>query len=186
MAPLYLVLLHHPVFNKRGDVVVTAITNMDIHDLARIAKTYGVRGVFVANPVRSLRLLSDKIIEHWNRGYGATYNETRREALSLVTTVADLDQAILEVERERGERPVLIATSARESERRVSFAALRERLAAESVPHLLMLGTGWGLTPEILDRAELFLEPIRGVGEYNHLPVRAAAAIMLDRLLSAR
>jgi hypothetical protein len=183
VSALYLVLLHHPVYDKRGEVVATAVTNMDIHDLARIARTYELRGVFVSTPVRALRLLAEKILEHWRTGYGAFYNETRREALALVRTVADLDQAILEIERVAGDRPVLVATSAKPGDRRTSFADLRERLRASGPPHLLILGTGWGLTREIIDRADFVLEPIRGVGDYNHLPVRAAAAIMIDRLL---
>lgn len=183
MAPLYVILVHWPVYNKRGDVVTTAVTNMDIHDLARIGKTYGIRGLFIATPVRALRLLAEKIIDHWENGYGATYNETRKVALSLARTVGDLDRAILEIEKETGERPTLIATSAREGERRSGFAEVSARLAAGKSPHLLVLGTGWGLTSEIVDRAEIVLEPIRGVADYNHLPVRAAAAILLDRLL---
>jgi hypothetical protein len=182
-APLYVVLLHHPVYDKHGEVVATAVTNMDVHDLARIGKTYGVSGVYIATPVRALRLLAEKILEHWRTGFGAEYNETRREALALVRTVVDLDAAILEVERGAGERPVLVATTARDADGRISFAELRARLATSAAPHLLILGTGWGLTKEILERADLILEPIRGVTEYNHLPVRAAAAIMLDRLL---
>lgn len=186
MAPLYVVLLHHPVYDKQGRIVSTAVTNMDVHDLARIGTTYGVRGLFIATPVRALRLLVAKIMEHWRTGFGATYNETRREALALVRLVSDLDQTILEIERETGEAPVLVATSAREGERRVTFAGLRRRLREERAPHLLVLGTGWGLAPEVMDRVDLILEPIRGVGAYNHLPVRGAAAIMLDRLLGER
>ncbi len=183
MAPLYVVLLHHPVYDKHGQVVATAVTNMDVHDLARIAKTYGVRGVYIATPVRALRLLAEKILEHWRTGFGAEYNETRREALALAHTVVDLDAAVLEIEREAGERPILVATSAKEGAGRTSFVDLRGRLRAPGAPYVLVLGTGWGLTREILDRADLVLEPIRGVAGYNHLPVRAAAAIMLDRLL---
>jgi hypothetical protein len=186
VAPLYVVLLHHPVYDKRGDVVATAVTNMDVHDLARIGKTYGVSGIYIATPVRALRLLAEKILEHWRTGFGAEYNETRREALALVQTVVDLDEAIVEVERAAGERPVLIATTAKIGESRTSFADLRTALAADTRPHLLILGTGWGLTREIMARADLILEPIRGVADYNHLPVRAAAAIMLDRLVSHR
>ena len=186
MSPLYVALLHHPVYDKHGDVVATAVTNMDVHDLARIGKTYGVSGIFIATPVRALRLLAEKILEHWRTGFGAEYNETRREALALVRTVVDLDAAILEIEHGSGERPVLVATSAKEGEGRTSFEEFRARLLAGSKPHLLMLGTGWGLTREILARADLVLEPIRGVSGYNHLPVRAAAAITLDRLLAPR
>jgi hypothetical protein len=79
---------------------------------------------------------------------------------------------------------VLVATSAKSGEGRVSFAELRRQLRADPAPHLLILGTGWGLTREVMDRADLVLEPIVGVGSYNHLPVRAAAAIMLDRLMA--
>jgi hypothetical protein len=182
--PLYVVLLHHPVYDKNGEIVATAVTNMDVHDLARIGKTYGVAGVFISTPVRALRLLAEKIIDHWQKGFGAQYNETRREALSLVQTVADLDAAMLEIERKNGEPPVLVATSAKSGPGRLGFSDLRARLASSSSPHLLILGTGWGLTKEVVDRADFVLEPIRGVSEYNHLPVRAAAAIMLDRLLA--
>lgn len=185
MAPLYVVLLHHPVYDKQGRIVTTAVTNMDVHDLARIGMTYGVRAVFIATPVRALRLLVDKIMEHWRSGFGATYNETRRQALSIVRLVSDLDRAILEIEREHREAPVLVATSAREGERRIRFGDLRERLHSDPRPHLLVLGTGWGLAAEIMDQVDLILEPIRGVGDYNHLPVRGAAAIILDRLLGS-
>lgn len=185
-APLYVVLLHHPVYDRHRRVVATAVTNMDVHDLGRIGLTYGVRSVFVATPVRALRLLVNKILEHWQVGFGATYNETRRVALDRVRAVADLDSTILEIERETGEKPCLVATSAKEGERRIGHCELRERLARETTPHLLILGTGWGLTGEILDRADLILEPVRGAGDYNHLPVRAAAAIMLDRLCGER
>ncbi len=131
-----------------------------------------------------MRLLAEKILEHWRTGFGAEYNETRREALALVHTVADLDAVVLEVERDVGERPVLVATSAKTGANRTSsFAISASVFAGWRAPHLLILGTGWGLTEEILDRADLVLEPIRGPADYNHLPVRAAAAIMLDRLL---
>jgi hypothetical protein len=50
-------------------------------------------------------------------------------------------------------------------------------------PFLLLLGTGWGLTEECFESADLILEPIAGAGQYNHLSVRSAAAIMLDRLV---
>ena len=48
--------------------------------------------------------------------------------------------------------------------------------------YLLLFGTGWGMTNEVMNKADLILEPIRGKAEYNHLSVRAAVAIILDRL----
>jgi hypothetical protein len=65
----------------------------------------------------------------------------------------------------------------------MSFAAMRERMAEEdAAPVLILLGTGFGLAPAAREQADLALEAIRGVGDYNHLSVRAAASIILDRL----
>ena len=78
--------------------------------------------------------------------------------------------------------PYLVATSARPRPGASTFEALAARLASDETPCLLVLGTGYGLTEEVFARCETHLEPIRGVAGYNHLSVRAAAAIMLDRL----
>jgi hypothetical protein len=186
MADLYLALLHHPVLDKNGVIVTTAVTNIDIHDIARSAATYGVRRFFVVTPVRALRALSAKIIEHWETGFGSTYNVTRKEALALVGIETDLDGALVAIERETGERPTLVVTSARPAAETIGFGALRQRLATAAGPYLLVFGTGWGLAPEVLQRADLRLEPVLGPTPYNHLSVRAAAAIILDRLHGAR
>ena len=185
MADLYLALLHHPVLDKNGLVVTAAVTNMDIHDIARSARTYGVRAFYVATPIKALRVLAAKIIEHWQTGYGSTYNATRKDALSLVRLERDLDSIILAVERETGMRPRLVATSARGGPNRTTFAGLRSQLEASPEPHLIVLGTGWGLAPEVTERADVMLEPLRGPSDYNHLSVRSAAAVILDRLRSA-
>jgi len=182
MAELYVALLHHPVYDKNGAVVTTAVTNLDVHDISRLARTFGVRGFYVCTPVPTLRRLVARIMRHWETGPGSTYNTTRKEALSVVRLVADLDEATADVERETGTLPHLVATSARPGPRRITFPTLRRRLDATGGPVLLVLGTGWGLTEEVLERVDEILEPIAGTGTYNHLSVRAAAAIMLDRL----
>jgi len=186
MADLFLALLHHPVLDKNGQIVTTAVTNMDIHDIARTACTYGVRRFFVVTPIRALRALSERIIDHWETGFGSTYNLTRKEALALVRIEPDLDGAIVAIERETGTCPTIIVTSARPSPDAVCFDALRAHLAAATEPQLLVFGTGWGLAPEVLARADLRVEPIFGPTPYNHLSVRSAAAIILDRLYGAR
>src|SRR5215468_7727239 len=186
MADLFLALLHHPVLDKNGQIVTTAVTNMDIHDIARSAATYGVRRFFVVTPVRALRALSEKIIEHWETGFGSTYNATRKEALALVAVEPDLDGVLVAIERECGQRPTIVATSARSSGAAVRFGDLRQRLQTAPGPFLVLFGTGWGLAPEVLARADLRLEPIAGPTSYNHLSVRSAAAIILDRLYGTR
>ena len=56
----------------------------------------------------------------------------------------------------------------------------------DDLPTLLLFGTGWGLADSILDRVDHCLAPIRGGSDYNHLSVRSAAAITLDRLFGDR
>lgn len=182
-APVFVALLHYPVHDKNGQVVTTAITNMDIHDIARSGRTYGVERFFVVTPVKALQKLALKIIDHWETGYGSRYNATRKEALSLVRIRDALDDVIIEIEREYGEKPAVVVTSARSGATRISFAALREVLQRKIRPFLILLGTGWGLTEEVFSQADYVLEPIQGSMDYNHLSVRSAAAIIFDRLL---
>ena len=186
MADIYLALLHYPVYDKGRKVVTTSITNMDIHDIARSARTYGVKRFFVVTPVRTLRALAEKILDHWQHGYGSVYNETRKDALTLVALTDDLDSTIQAIQQETGERPRLVATSARAGGSRVTFAQMRRKVEEAGPSLLFILGTGWGLTEEVLERVDDILEPISGAGAYNHLSVRSAAAILLDRLRGAR
>lgn len=186
MTDLSIVLLHYPVLDKNGLVVTSALTNMDVHDIARSARTYGLERFFVATPIKPLQVLAAHIMEHWETGYGSTYNATRKDALGLVRLEADLDTTIVALERETGQRPRLVMTSARSGPGRTSFADFRVELEASDQPHLIVLGTGWGLVPEIMAMADVILEPIVGPGDYNHLSVRSAAAIVLDRLRAPR
>ncbi len=187
-APLYLALIHWPVYNQKREVVATSITPFDLHDIARTSKTYGIERYFVVCPVESQRLLAEKIMGHWLTGIGAEMNVTRKEAFELVQLAAQVEDACLTIKNETAKSPRLIATSAQNGPGRLSFSQVSQTLFESDDPHLLLFGTGWGMTEEILKKADLFLEPIAGLGEgaYNHLPVRAAVAIILDRLLSQR
>lgn len=180
---LYVALVHYPVYDKNGQVVTTAVTNMDIHDIARSARTYGVRKFYVVTPVAALQKLVRKIITHWEEGYGSRYNETRKEALSLARLKDTLDDAIMDVEQECGSKPLLVATSARPGGKRTSYGELREILRKDSKPFLILFGTGWGLAEAVLAQADYVLEPVEGETDYNHLSVRSAAAVILDRLM---
>ena len=182
---VYVALLHYPVSDRRGDTVTSSITNLDIHDIARTCRTYGAAGFYVVNPVETLQKLAARIIDHWERGYGGSYNSTRREALSLVRLRGTLDEAVADVARECGATPRLVATSARSrpGNTRITFGKMREMLLMDDVPCMILLGTGWGLANAVFARSDLVLEPIAGQDDYNHLSVRAASAIMLDRIL---
>ena len=177
----YVVLLHHPVYDKHRRVVATAITNLDIHDIARATRTFGLGGYFLATPIEAQRDLGRRIVGHWKEGYGAARNERRKEALETVRIVADLEEARAAVTAEAGAPPLVCATGAR-AQGGVTEAQLLEEVRASGRPLLLVFGTGWGLADEILSGSDRVLRPIRGRGDYNHLSVRAAVAIMLDRL----
>lgn len=180
---LYLALLHYPVLNKHGEEIASAITNLDLHDIARATTTYGLCGYYVVTPLEDQRELATTLIGHWQTGYGATYNPQRGQAFEQVRLVAHLTDVMAEItHRENDRRPITIATTARQHETAVSFASVRDALA-EGWPHLLLLGTAWGLAPRLLADADHVLEPVWGPTPYNHLSVRSAAAIMLDRLL---
>ena len=182
MADFNLVLLHDKMVDKQNKLVTTSLTLIDVHDIARSSRTYGVQRTFIAHPAPTIRKLSRTLQEFWEDGYGAEYNPNRKEALEIIEVVTDLDEAIQKIDQRTGKLPKLIATSARPGGKRITFPELKETLAGSDDPYLLMFGTGWGMSEELLARADYFLVPIDGPTEYNHLSVRSACAIILDRL----
>lgn len=182
---LYIGLVHHPIYDKRKEVVATAITNFDIHDIARCAKTFGVGGFFIITPLESQVQLADRIIRHWREGIGSVYNPTRKESFSLVRVSRTIDEADREIFNLWQTKVKRVATGASPHPENIDFGFLRNLLKDEKTPFLLLFGTGWGLTQEVKDSSDYILAPIAGKG-YNHLSVRSAVAIILDRLLGDR
>jgi hypothetical protein len=181
---LYIVLLHYPVYNKEGKIVTTAIANMDIHDIARLAKTYGVQGFYIVNPIWEQRNLAEEIISHWRKGYGANYNKFRQAAFELVGTKENLPDVLADIARETGCLPRTIVTGANFEGDLLQFTELRKMIEGSNLPYLLIFGTGSGIAAEVINTADYQLEPIRGRGDYNHLAVRSAVAIVLDRVMN--
>ncbi|MCF8061706.1 MAG: RNA methyltransferase [Deltaproteobacteria bacterium] len=179
----YLGLVHYPVYNKNGDTIASAVTTLDLHDLSRLCRTYGLKRLFVITPLTDQQELAGRVIRHWTEGYGAQYNRDRKEAVERIDVVPDIDAAAGAVRTEEGEAPRLVATDAAPGNGTLGFPEAREILGG-SRPSLLLLGTAWGLHRDVLDRADHVLEPVRGTGHYNHLSVRTAGAIILDRLIS--
>jgi len=178
----YLGLLHYPVYNRRGEIIVSAITNLDLHDLARLAKTYGARRFYVINPLTDQQSLAKSICRHWVSGYGAQYNKDRKEAMSLISVVPTLEASMAEIKDMEGEIPILMATDAgKDKGQRVNYKLAREIVASNGVV-MILFGTAWGIAEWLIRKADYLLEPIFGVSHYNHLSVRTAAAITLDRL----
>jgi tRNA (guanine37-N1)-methyltransferase len=175
-------LVHYPVSNRNGVVIGSAVTNLDLHDIARAGRTFGVDSYYIITPFSDQQQLVREIVAHWLTGYGAGRNPARREALSLVRLCADLAELYATVAEKWGEPPTVLATSAQVNERTVDYASVRARIKGGE-PILLLFGTGWGMTREVLAEVDGLLPPLKGRGEYNHLSVRSAVAIVLDRLL---
>ncbi len=183
---LYLGLVHYPVYDKRKEIVATAVTNFDVHDIARCARTYGVGGFFVITPLESQVQLVDRIIRHWMEGAGAIYNPTRGESLSLIRVSRTIEEADREISTLWKDSVKKVATGASPHPKSIGYGTLRKQIEEKNEkPFLLLFGTGWGLTQEVKESAEHVLSPIEGKG-YNHLSVRSAVSIILDRLLGER
>jgi Uncharacterized protein conserved in bacteria len=48
---------------------------------------------------------------------------------------------------------------------------------------LVCFGTGWGIPEDFEVNFDGFLPPIVGITDFNHLSVRSAASIVLDRII---
>lgn len=179
---LYIALLHYPVCDKAGRIVTTAIANMDIHDIARVARTYDVKNFYIINPHAAQRDLAKRIVTHWLEGYGATFNPSRKEAFELIRLTPSLEDACDEIQAAHRQKPVIVVTGARPQEPCLTFVRMREMLGKNDLPYFLIFGTGSGIAKDVINRADYRLEPIRGPGGYNHLAVRSAVAVILDRI----
>ena len=178
---LYVALVHYPVINKSGNIIASAVTNLDLHDMARAAKTYGVKRLYVVTPLEDQKELTQKIISHWTSGTGSTFNPKRREALELITISGSIEDVIQEIRSAENSYPKTVVTSAKDSLGCTSFAEFHELLEGSN-PYLLIFGTGWGLAEELIVQSDYLLEPVKGNTDYNHLSVRSACSIILDRI----
>jgi hypothetical protein len=189
VSTVYCALVHHPVRDREGQLATAAVTNIDVHDIARSSLTFGLEGMFVVTPIDAQRALVTRILEHWREGAGKRRMPHRSEALAICQPAASIEEARAVIGTRHGHAPRVIATAARSDVgvQVLSFSELRLQLeAADERPWLVLFGTGHGLADEVLRAADVLVEPIHGVGEYNHLSVRAAAAIVFDRLFGAR
>ena len=183
---VYLSLVHYPVYNRNKDVVCTSVTNFDIHDISRSCGTYEIKGYSLVVPVDAQKKLTERIIGYWQDGTGGQYNKDREKAFRSTDVMESIEAVIAEIERVEGEKPLVITTSARIFNNSISYENLSKKIYEDDKPYLLLFGTGWGLTDEVMEMSDYILEPIRGNSKYNHLSVRAAVAIILDRLFGEK
>ena len=186
MRRLAIALAHYPVLDAQGDTVTTAVTNLDVHDLARSATSYGCTDYFVVSPIQAQRDLVERICAHWAEGSSGKRIPDRKVALEVVRVVPTLEDAYAKLGgRENVEVWVTAARSV--SATPLTSAEARARLETEGKPVIVVFGTGWGLARSVIDGADASIEPIvSNASTYNHLSVRAACAITMDRLRGAR
>ncbi len=172
-------LIHYPVLNRKGEIITSAVTNLDIHDIARACRTYGVGSYFIVTPNKEQQDLVKELIGHWISGPGSRTNPDRKEALQLVTLADSLEDVKLKLDN-----PVVYATTATFTENCLDWMKLRKKIEiGEEDNILLAFGTASGLAKSVLMESNRTLCPISGPTSYNHLSVRSAVAIGLDRLL---
>ncbi len=184
--PIYLGLVHHHIYNKNNEIITTAITNFDIHDIARTSRTYDIKKYFIIHPHESQTMLAREIMDYLQHGYGGEYNPDRREAFRVLEIKTDIQSAVEYIAESEGVKPFIITTDARTFPNTISYKKMRKQIELADRPYLILFGTGWGIEKSVMEKFDFTLEPIYGPGDYNHLPVRAAVAIILDRLLGEK
>ncbi|KJS81244.1 MAG: hypothetical protein JM58_17555 [Peptococcaceae bacterium BICA1-8] len=183
MGKIFIGLVHFPVYNKNMEIITTSITNLDIHDIARTTATYGIEKYYIIHPLETQAEIANEILQYWQEGYGSVYNPDRKTALEKVLIKENIEAVEEDIRKYYPQQIKSIVTDARVFSDSTSYFEMRKEISNnEDCNFLLLFGTGWGLAKEEVEKADFRLYPIWGAGEYNHLSVRSAVAIILDRL----
>lgn len=180
----YVVLMHSHVMLGDGLEGVSSVTSIDIHDIARSSKTYNIKKFFIVTPLKDQQRIVERLLQFWTQGAGIEYNKNRFEALKNVVLCSTLDEVLHHIQQDESQQPIVMATSARciEHERKITYFD-QSRVWHEKRPVLLVFGTGKGLSKEFVQSTDYLLAPVEGFSLFNHLSVRSAVAIVLDRWL---
>jgi len=182
---IYIGLVHYPIKNKVGELVTTSVTNLDIHDISRSAKTFGFKKYFIVTPLEAQQSLVNKILGHWGEEKSSDYNPDRSDALGGAHVISSIEDGIAWIENETGKKPLIALTGANFESYDGSSRDLAHKIKIDKTPCFLLFGTGWGLHDKALAMGDFKLEPIIGAENgYNHLSVRSAVAIYLNQICS--
>ncbi len=178
----YVVLMHDHVLVQDNKVGTSSITSLDIHDIARSCCSYGIKNYFLVTPLIDQHRIAETILSFWH-GAGIEYNRNRAQAVDLVQLTQSLEQVVATIEQKEGKKPLLVATSAKVQGSKAQMVTFfdQAKVWTHDRPVLLIFGTAKGLSDELIARCDYLLLPIDGFTEFNHLSVRSAAAIVLDR-----
>jgi hypothetical protein len=182
--PCYIGLVHGPIKSKDGSEITTSVTNLDIHDISRTARTFGFKKYFLITPIKNQQMMVKKILGFWESDSGLIYNPDRKNALSEAQVIDSIDDVIKMITEIEGKKPCVVVTGANFEKDDGDEKKLIQKISVDGTPMLLLFGTGWGLTAPVVEQADFRLGPIWGIADdgYNHLSVRSAVAIYCDRL----
>lgn len=171
---LHIALAHHPVKDRAGEVITTSVTNLDLHDMVRMARSYDLAKVWVISPIKAQR---DKVLhmaKKWNQEL-STHDRARGwQNLEVVSSIEEMKTML--------GQPALIGTSAAGGrEGMVNASDIWKIIASKET--VLLFGSGWGLTETALAGCDYVMNPILNESQYNHLSVRTAMAVVLDRVV---
>jgi hypothetical protein len=158
------VLLHHPMTNRLGKVITTAVTNIDLHDIARSCRTYEVDHFFVVTPIAEQHALLNRIIGHWSKGRSLDWHPDRAEAFSRLQLVHEFNDVLKYHQQHYGLNIEVVMPDARPlPQPQIAYADLRARWANElkalasagrdsgaMTSKIIVFGTGWGVAPEFI------------------------------------
>ncbi len=182
--PHYVVLMHDQVKLAGGSTGTSSVTSIDIHDTARSCATYGIKNFFLVTPLVDQLSIVHIFLDFWHSSAGKKYNPSRHEAVSRVRTETSLDRVLHSIRAETGLEPLIVTTSAKIMSHCQTIDFSDQGVVwRHSRPVVLLFGTAQGLADEVIEKSDYLLVPIEGMTDYNHLSVRSAMAIILDRWL---
>lgn len=183
----YIGLVHGPIRSKDGKEITTSVTNLDIHDISRTARTFGFKRYFLITPIKNQQTVVKRILGFWESDDGLIYNPDRKDALKEAELIDSIEDAIAKITEIEGKKPCVVVTGANFEKYEGKEKELMQKIRLDQTPMFLLFGTGWGLTAPVVEQADFRLEPIFGIADdgYNHLSVRSAVAIYCDRLARA-
>lgn len=183
----YIGLVHGPIRSKDGKEITTSVTNLDIHDISRTARTFGFKRYFLITPIKNQQTVVKRILGFWESDDGLIYNPDRKDALKEAELIDSIEDAIAKITDIEGKKPCVVVTGANFEKYEGKEKELMQKIRLDQTPMFLLFGTGWGLTAPVVEQADFRLEPIFGIADdgYNHLSVRSAVAIYCDRLARA-
>jgi len=181
---IFIGLVHYPVYNKTGETITSSITNLDIHDISRTARTYGVQTFFLIHPNQRQREIFEQIMRFWKKNGAKLFNKHRVDALKTIVFTQTIADTVNLIKNQVDSDPIIITTTAARRDGQIDFATASSTISQTKNPVLILFGTGNGLHHTVHENADFVLEPIQDKASYNHLSVRSAIAIVMDRLLA--